>query len=93
MIASIPHPAATWQVQWFRNLWRGCEQRLAALNNASQACLKLEQVPSLAAMEDQHGPYDDVIVAAGAAAAVLPEVGRSMLMSHHPDRWPVQNCL
>lgn len=72
-------------MEWFRNIWRGCEQRLIALNNASQACLKLERVQSLAALENQHGPYDDVIVAAGAAAAVLPEVGRSPLKSHAPN--------
>ena len=46
------------------------------MKNGSQACLKLEQVQSLSALEEQHGPYDAVIVAAGAAAAVLPEVGR-----------------
>lgn len=30
---------------------------------------------SLAELEEQHGPYDAIVVAAGAAAGVLPEVG------------------
>ena len=31
---------------------------------------------SLTQLEEQHGPYDAVVVAAGAAAATLPEVGQ-----------------
>ena len=60
-----------------RNLWRGCEQRLEALDNGSRACLQQRQVQSLTALEEQHGPYDAVIVAAGAAAGVLPEISES----------------
>lgn len=33
------------------------------------------QITSLAALEEEHGPYDAVVVAAGAAVGVLPETG------------------
>ena len=58
-----------------RHLWQSCERLLAQLGNGSQACLRLQQVHSLADLEESDGPYDAVVVAAGAAAGVLPEVG------------------
>lgn len=48
---------------------------MTQLGNGSEACLRLQQVHSLAELEEQHGPYDAIVVAAGAAAGVLPEVG------------------
>lgn len=45
------------------------------MRNGSQTSLRLEKVHSLTRLEEQHGPYDAVLVAAGAAAAILPEVG------------------
>ncbi len=59
-----------------RSMWQLCERRLAKLGNGSEACLRLQQVHSLAELEEQHGRYDAVVVAAGAAAAMLPEVGQ-----------------
>lgn len=58
-----------------RHLWQSCEGLLTQLGNGSEACLRLQQVHSLAELEEQHGPYDAIVVAAGAAAGVLPEVG------------------
>ena len=43
--------------------------------------MQQRQVQSLTALEVEHGPYDAVIVAAGAAAGVLPEVGESLVTS------------
>ena len=62
-----------------RHLWQSCEELLSQLGNGSEACLRLQQVHSLAELEQQHGPYDAVVVAAGAAAAMLPEVGAHCL--------------
>ncbi len=59
-----------------RAVWQQCEAQLAELDNGSEACLRLQQVYSLTQLEEQHGPYDAVVVAAGAAAATLPEVGQ-----------------
>ena len=59
-----------------RHLWQRCTSILTELGNGSEACLRLQQVQSLAALEQQQGPYDAVVVAAGAAAALLPEVGQ-----------------
>ena len=58
-----------------RHLWQSCERLLTQLGNGSQGCLRRQQVHSLADLEEKHGPYDAVVVAAGAAAGVLPEVG------------------
>ena len=58
-----------------RHLWQSCERLLAQLGNGSEACLRLQQVHSLADLEEENGPYDAIVVAAGAAAGVLPEVG------------------
>ena len=58
-----------------RHLWQGCKRLLAQLDNGSEASLRLQQVHSLASLEQQHGPYDAVVVAAGAAVGTLPEVG------------------
>ena len=62
-----------------RHLWQSCVGLLTQLDNGSEACLRLQQVHSLAELEEQHGPYDAVVVAAGAAAGVLPEVGAAPL--------------
>ena len=59
-----------------RAVWQQCQAQLAGLGNGSEACLRLQQVHSLTQLEEQHGPYDAVVVAAGAAAATLPEVGQ-----------------
>ncbi|KAL0055085.1 hypothetical protein WJX82_006839 [Trebouxia sp. C0006] len=61
--------------KYLRAVWQQCEAQLAELDNGSEACLRLQQVYSLTQLEEQHGPYDAVVVAAGAAAATLPEVG------------------
>ena len=58
-----------------RSVWQSCESRLAGMRNGSETSLRLEKVHSLTRLEEQHGPYDAVLVAAGAAAAILPEVG------------------
>lgn len=58
-----------------RHLWQSCERVLTQLQNGSEASLRLQQVQSLAELEQQHGPYDAIVVAAGAAAGMLPEVG------------------
>ena len=60
---------------------------LAQLGNGSEASLRLEQVQSLAELEQQQGPYDAIVVAAGAAAGVLPEVG--MIATPHAGRLAV----
>lgn len=65
-----------------RHLWQSCERLLTLLGNGSEASLRLQQVQSLAELEQQHGPYDAIVVAAGAAAGVLPEVGG--LAAHLP---------
>ncbi|DBA97380.1 TPA: hypothetical protein ACH3X1_015107 [Trebouxia sp. C0004] len=62
--------------KYLRAVWQQCQAQLAELGNGSEACLRLQQVPSLTQLEEQHGPYDAVVVAAGAAAATLPEVGQ-----------------
>lgn len=61
--------------KYLRAVWQQCQAQLAELGNGSEACLRLHQVHSLTQLEEQHGPYDAVVVAAGAAAATLPEVG------------------
>ncbi|KAL0035211.1 hypothetical protein WJX79_006153 [Trebouxia sp. C0005] len=61
--------------KYLRAVWQQCEAQLAELGNGSEACLRLQQVHALTQLEEQHGPYDAVVVAAGAAAATLPEVG------------------
>ena len=68
-----------------RALWRCCESKLAALGNGSEACLRLERVQSLAELEKQRGPYHAVVVAAGAAAGTLPEVGQILTPKTHAD--------
>ena len=40
---------------------------------------------SLSELEEQQGPYDAVVVAAGAAAATLPEVGQSQFLTCTSD--------
>jgi len=57
-------------------VWQQCQAQLAELGNGSEACLRLQQVHSLTQLEEQQGPYDAVVVAAGAAAATLREVGQ-----------------
>ena len=59
-----------------RAVWQHCQAQLADLQNGSEACLKLQQVDSLTQLEQHPGPYDALVVAAGAAAATLPEVGQ-----------------
>ena len=60
--------------RYVRAVWRACE-RLVQQHPASQATLRLQQVTSLAALEAHHGPFDAIIVAAGAAAATIAEIG------------------
>ena len=73
---SIPSPRDSVQFAPCRAVWQQCEAQLAELGNGSEACLRLQQVHALTQLEEQHGPYDAVVVAAGAAAATLPEVGQ-----------------
>ena len=68
-------PSQTCLVDTCRHLWQSCERLLTQLGNGSEACLRLQQVHSLAQLEEKNGPYDAIVVAAGAAAGVLPEVG------------------
>ena len=56
-----------------RALWRACEQLAAQQGTGSR--LHRQRVGSLAALQDSDGPFDAIIIAAGAAAGVLPEVG------------------
>ena len=60
--------------RYVKAVWRACE-RLVQQHPASQATLRLQHVTSLAALEAHHGPFDAVIVAAGAAAATIAEIG------------------
>ncbi|KAL3149187.1 hypothetical protein ABBQ32_002016 [Trebouxia sp. C0010 RCD-2024] len=64
--------------RYLRHLWQSCERVLTQLQNGSEASLRLQQVQSLAELEQQHGPYDAIVVAAGAAAGMLPEVGDAL---------------
>lgn len=63
-----------------RAVWWHCQAQLADLQNGSEACLQLQQVESLTQLEEHYGPYDALVVAAGAAAATLPEVGQFPLL-------------
>ena len=73
-------------------LWAACEAAAAA--GGGCAVLRLQAVPSLAALEAQHGPYAATVVAAGAASGGIAEIGgrlptasvlsASELDNHHP---------
>jgi hypothetical protein len=56
-----------------RALWGACEEK--SRSNGGECRLFRQNVASLQSLEDAHGPYTAVIVAAGAAAGVLPEIG------------------
>lgn len=56
-----------------RALWMACGAAAAAAGG--KVVLQRDHVTSLADLERQHGPWAAVVVAAGAAAAALPEVG------------------
>eukprot|EP00891_Asterochloris_glomerata_P002033 jgi/Astpho2/2033/Aster-x0499 len=64
--------------RYVKAVWRACE-RLVQQHPASQATLRLQHVTSLAALEAHHGPFDAVIVAAGAAAATIAEIEAAAL--------------
>ncbi|KAK9814738.1 hypothetical protein WJX72_010698 [[Myrmecia] bisecta] len=69
-------------VRYLRALWSACQHQ-AATAGGSSATLVHERVTSLALLEQQQGPFDAVIVAAGAAVATIPEIG---------DRVPLELC-
>lgn len=59
-----------------RAVWEGVRQ---AADDAEHVC-KAElhapfQVSSLALLQEEHGPFDAVLCAAGAAGGMLPELG------------------
>ncbi len=56
-----------------RALWGACEE--TARSRGGKCRLVGEKVASLHALEEVHGHYTAVIVAAGAAAGTLPEIG------------------
>lgn len=58
-----------------RALWGACEGRARTTEGACR--LVRETVTSLEGLEASQGPYAAVIVAAGAAAGALPEIGAS----------------
>jgi len=58
---------------YLRALWMACGAAAAAAGG--KVVLQRDHVTSLADLERQHGPWAAVVVAAGAAAAALPEVG------------------
>ena len=51
----------------------------------STAELHAEAVASVERLQAEHGPFDAVVVAAGAAAGTLPEIGAAA-SSQHIDR-------
>lgn len=57
-----------------RALWEACRQRASDAGGGSAAQLVTERIASLAELETRHGPYDAIIVAAGAAVGALPEL-------------------
>ena len=48
----------------------------------STAELHTETVPSVAQLQAEHGPFDGIVVAAGAAAGILPEIGTAASSGH-----------
>ena len=54
-------------------LWKAC--CTAARSQGACATLNLQKVTSIQALDESQGPFDAIVVAAGAAAGVLPEVG------------------
>ncbi|EIE18262.1 FAD dependent oxidoreductase [Coccomyxa subellipsoidea C-169] len=67
--------------RYLRALWGACEE--TARSRGGQCRLVGEKVASLHALEEVHGHYTAVIVAAGAAAGTLPEIG---------DKLPMELC-
>jgi hypothetical protein len=60
------------------------QNQAADCRHGSTVELKLEQVASLQDLEARHGPFDAVVVAAGAAAPCIPEV--------EDARLPIRTC-
>lgn len=75
MLIYVFTPLQTCLVAACRHLWQSCERLLTQRGNGSEASLRQQQVHSLAELEEKNGPYDAIVVAAGAAAGMLPEVG------------------
>lgn len=57
-----------------RALWEACRQRAADAGGGSAAQLVTERIASLSELEARHGPFDAIVVAAGAAVGALPEL-------------------
>ena len=51
------------------------------MEQGAHSRLHQQRVQSLAALQESGGPFDAIIVAAGAAAGVLPEVGALLLLT------------
>ncbi|KAK9833582.1 hypothetical protein WJX81_008540 [Elliptochloris bilobata] len=60
--------------RYLRALWEACRQRAADIGGGCAAQLVRQHVPSLVQLQADAGPFDAVVVAAGAAVGVLPEL-------------------
>jgi glycine/D-amino acid oxidase-like deaminating enzyme len=69
----VPGAVVLHPLRYLAALWAACGALAAAASPASSAELLLHPVPSLAALELERGPYDAVIVAAGAAIGAIKE--------------------
>ena len=56
-----------------RALWGACQE--LGEQRGCPAQLHLHNVASVEALQAKHGPFDGIVIAAGAAAGTLPEIG------------------
>jgi glycine/D-amino acid oxidase-like deaminating enzyme len=59
---------------YMRALWLACQQAAAAAGPGSAATLRRREVRSLQELQAEEGPFDAIVVAAGAAAGSIAEL-------------------
>ncbi|MEW5299269.1 MAG: hypothetical protein WDW36_002301 [Sanguina aurantia] len=64
--------------RYLEALWLSCQVATTQRRNGSSAALLLQHVSSLTELQSRSGPYDAIIVAAGAAVGTLPEIGEQL---------------
>ncbi len=74
----VPHGVTLHPQRYMQALWLACQQAAAQCQPASTAELHIQHVESVAALQQQHGPFDAVVVAAGAAVGSINEVGEQL---------------